>query len=70
MMTIMMKTILLTYFLLTSYVFASDIKPVPFVGVKSESVEYSAICNSVKKYCGENEQAKIWKEKITQVRFS
>ena len=36
-------------------ILASDIKSVPFVGVKSESAEYSAIFNSVKKYCGEND---------------
>lgn len=59
----MKKAIIALSILFSSYVLASDIKPVPFVGVKSESAEYSAICNSVKKYCGENEQAKIWKEK-------
>lgn len=59
----MIKNILVTFLLFSSYVLASDIKPVPFVGVKSERAEYSAICNSVKKYCGKNDQAKIWKEK-------
>lgn len=59
----MKKVIIALSILFSSYVIASDIKPVPFIGVKTESVEYSAICNSVKKYCGENEQAKIWKEK-------
>ncbi|EPE7970158.1 TPA: hypothetical protein ACWXO9_000659 [Escherichia coli] len=42
----------------TSCVLASDIKPIPLVGVKSESAEYSAICSSVKKYCGKNSQTK------------
>ncbi|MCK7420180.1 hypothetical protein PO379_06925 [Enterobacter asburiae] len=59
----MKKVIVVLSILFSSYVLASDIKPIPFVGVKSESAEYSAICNSVKKYCGENDQAKIWKEK-------
>lgn len=59
----MKKVILALSMLFSSYALASDIKPVPFVGVKSESAEYSAICNAVKKYCGENDQAKIWKEK-------
>ncbi|MFY2737630.1 hypothetical protein [Pseudocitrobacter faecalis] len=59
----MKKIIIVLSILFSSYVLASDIKPIPFVGVKSESAEYSAICNSVKKYCGENDQAKIWKEK-------
>ena len=47
----------------TSCVLASDIKPIPLVGVKSESAEYSAICSSVKKYCGKNSQTKILKNK-------
>ncbi|WP_231889181.1 hypothetical protein [Mangrovibacter phragmitis] len=55
----MRKVIIALSILFSSYVLASDIKPVPFIGVKSESAEYSAICNSVKKYCGENEQANI-----------
>lgn len=59
----MIKNIIAIALLFPSYVFASDIKPVPFVGVKSESAEYSAICNSVKKYCSKNDQTKIWKEK-------
>lgn len=59
----MKKVIIALSILFSSYVLASNIKPVPFVSVKTESVVYSAICNSVKKYCGENEQAKIWKEK-------
>ena len=59
----MKKVIVVLSILFSSYVLASDIKPIPFVGVKSESAEYSAICNSVKKYWGENDQAKIWKEK-------
>lgn len=48
-MAIIIKNILATSLLFTSYVFASDIKPVPFFRVKSESAEYSSICNSVKK---------------------
>lgn len=59
----MKKVIVVLSILFSSYVLASDIKPIPFVGIKSESAEYFAICNSVKKYCGENDQAKIWKEK-------
>ncbi|MGP2449769.1 hypothetical protein ACTUSR_11790 [Pantoea stewartii subsp. indologenes] len=59
----MKKVIVVLSILFSSYVLASDIKPISFVGVKRESAEYSAICNSVKKYCGENDQAKIWKEK-------
>lgn len=47
----------------TSCVLASDIKPIPLVGVKSESAEYSAICSSVKKYCAKNSQTKILKNK-------
>lgn len=61
----------------TSCVLAFDIKPIPLVGVKSESAEYSAICNSVKKYCDKNSQTKILKNKsnpsdiflITSSRF-
>lgn len=59
----MKKVILAISIFFSSYVLASDIKSVPFVGVKSESAEYSAICNSVKKYCSKNDQAKIWKKK-------
>ena len=47
----------------TSCVLASDINPIPLVGVKSVSAEYSAICSSVKKYCSKNSQAKILKNK-------
>ncbi|AFJ46278.1 hypothetical protein [Shimwellia blattae] len=59
----MKKIILAISIFFTSYILASDIKPVPFVGVKSESAEYSAICNYVKKYCGKNNHDKIWKKK-------
>lgn len=55
--------ILVVFVLIASCSWAADIKPVPFVSIKSGSSEYTAICNSLKKYCGANGQAKIWKEK-------
>jgi len=69
-MTKMIKNILVTSLLFTSYVLASDIKPVPFVVVKNDSAEYSAICNSVKKYLVNMIRQRYGRKKTTQMRFS
>lgn len=50
-----MIKILAMSLLFTSCILVSDIKPVSLVGTKSESAEYSVICNVVKKHCGKND---------------
>lgn len=61
-----MKNIVIALsFLFSVNVWASDIKPVAFVGVKRESSDYTAICNALKKYCSVDNKATIWKVKNT-----
>lgn len=50
-------------------VWASDIKPVAFVGIKSESSDYNTICNALKKYCSADNKTTIWKIKNNPTEF-
>lgn len=49
--------------LFSSCACSADIKPLAFVGIKSGSADYTAICDVMKKYCDKDKTTKIWKVK-------
>lgn len=49
--------------LFSACAWSADMKPLAFVGIKSGSADYTAICDVMKKYCDKDKTTKIWKVK-------
>lgn len=61
--SVMNNIVITLSILFSASVWASDIKPVAFLGVKSGSSDYTTICNALEKYCNADNTTTIWKIK-------